>query len=116
MSGSGGNFSRGVSAASERSSGASGQSTDCTRFMAPVLLDSPKPAVIAMLRVGDILELEFGGQRQVVIEARTRNGQVAGAVTGLPKLRRCMQEGYRYIAEVMSVKGGACNVQIRYRS
>jgi hypothetical protein len=91
--------------------------TDCTRLAKELILSSPQPQVIRSLRQGEILEIDFDAPPgDKVIVAKTQRGQIAGSVTGEQRLRTCMIEGYRYVAEVLSVSGGACRVQIRYRS
>ena len=90
--------------------------SDCARFAKDVILSSPVPVVISTLNVGDILTLNFEPDtNQRVIQAVTANGRVAGSVTGEPRLRDCMSQSFEYIAEVLSIQGGACRVKVRVK-
>jgi hypothetical protein len=59
--------------------------------------------------------VDFDKARQNVIEAIDASGNVAGSITGQPRLRDCLKQGYQYIAEVLSINKGACEVQVRAR-
>lgn len=80
-------------------------------------LNSPNRKVVATLRSGDVLDvvLRPGPPRQLVAE---HNGSVAGSITS-PQSTRIIQcinrDGRRYVAEVTSVRGGICRVEIRPR-
>jgi hypothetical protein len=93
---------------------ASTDQPNCTRYVSETVLSSPAPAIITGLRQGDRLHIEFDSPpNERIIIARTDDGQIAGSITGDSRLRACMVGGYRYVAIVQSVSGGACKVQIR---
>ena len=78
-------------------------------------LNSPNPAVVPHLTIGDMLDLHLGGTPpRNVLEARTAAGRVAGSLThvGHLSLIRCMQAGHAYRAEVTQRLGGTVVVQI----
>lgn len=80
-------------------------------------LNSPNRKIVATLRSGDVLDvvLRPGPPRQLVAE---HNGSVAGSITS-PQSTRIIQcitrDGRQYVAEVTSVRGGICRVEIRPR-
>lgn len=76
-------------------------------------LNSPDPAVIRLLRRGDMLALQIQGRSLVAL---TPDGKRAGSVTSrwLVNLLECIEEeGWTYVAEVKQVTGGLCIVVIR---
>src|SRR5687767_7300964 len=80
-------------------------------------LNSPNRNVVATLRSGDLLDVVFrsGPPRQLLAE---HNGSIAGSITS-PQSTRIIQcisrEGREYVAQVTSVRGGICRVEIRPR-
>lgn len=93
-----------------------GPGIDCARLFLETILSSPNPAVIANLNEGERLPLELRGERGPVV-AVAPDGQVAGSITAaaLADLVECIQQGFDYVAVVLSVDGGACRVQVRPR-
>lgn len=79
------------------------------------ILNSPVAAVIANLAAGDMLDisLDMGPPRRVI--ATNQQGAVAGAITSprLVDIIECLQGGYVYLAEVLSVQGGRVEIEIR---
>lgn len=78
------------------------------------ILASPVPAIIATLKVGEILsvELETTPRARVVIK---RLGQTAGALTSarLVDIIECLRNSFSYEAEVLSINGGRIEIEIR---
>ncbi len=92
----------------------SSPSNPCGELSFRSVVNSPQPAVISRLVVGDVLEvkLQTNPQNAVVVE---HQGTVAGALTGtkVNALINCLQNGYTFEAEVISIVGGNCNVEVR---
>ena len=61
-----------------------------------------------------MIGLRLEGETGPVV-AVTGGGQVAGSIThpSLAKLIECMQQGFKYVAIVVEVDGGACHVEVR---
>jgi len=83
------------------------------------ILNSPDPAVLAGLRVNDVLTvtlLDRNGRR--LLAAVTQDGLTAGSLTlpVLPRLLECMDQGFQYVAIVVEITGGRCIVDIRPRA
>jgi hypothetical protein len=79
-------------------------------------LNSPDRSVIATLRAGDSLEIQFQVGPPKRLLAQRTTGEVAGSITSpsLLQLIKCITEGqYQYEAEVLSIRGAVCQVQIR---
>jgi hypothetical protein len=78
-------------------------------------LNSPNRTVITGLRTGDILDVVFQPGPPQKLLANTSSGATAGSITSslMPQIIRCIQDGYSYVAEVVSVQGAVCQVQIR---
>ena len=94
----------------------SGVPTDCQLLSIKTQLASPKPAVIAKLKVGDILDVQLTppvGPVQLV----TSGGEVAGAVLppDIAKLIQCISDDNEYKAKVLEIKGGNCQVLITHK-
>ncbi|MGD1091633.1 MAG: hypothetical protein ABSB35_06515 [Bryobacteraceae bacterium] len=56
--------------------------------------------------------LQVAPQTAIVVEY---NGAVAGALTGtkITNLINCIQNGYDFTAEVISIVGGKCTVKVK---
>ncbi|MFC0387627.1 hypothetical protein [Muricoccus vinaceus] len=78
-------------------------------------LASPNPPVIRSLSVGDLLSIILVKGPPTVVEARNGQGQTAGSITStmLAQLTECLQGGRQYVAEVISIHGGTCIVEVR---
>lgn len=93
----------------------SGTPKDCQLLSIKTQLASPKPAVIAKLNVGDILEVQLtppAGPVQLI----TAGGEIAGAVLSpdVAKLIECIADDHEYHAKVLEIKGGNCQVLITH--
>jgi hypothetical protein len=101
----------------ERGGSGSGKSGDACDITEVTTLNSPNRTTVTTLRVGDILDvqLQAGPPRRLVA---THNGSVAGSITS-PKSTQIIQcitrEGRAYVAEVRSIRGGLCQVELRPR-
>ena len=91
-------------------SGPTRQSSDC-KIVERVPLNSPKPAVVTTLTVGDLLDVEERDGSLVALH----QGAAAGSLTPqrLLDLLDCIQSGHEYVAAVLKLKGGLCEVEIR---
>lgn len=91
--------------------------TDCASLSFQTVLNSPNPQVLPSCKPGDVLALRqpnpAGGPVEAVDAA---TGLVAGTVTGgrLASLLACMARGEQYIARVISVSNGRCQVEVRH--
>jgi|SRR5580700_8012730 hypothetical protein len=89
----------------------------CEKLASETTLTSPTRNVIAQLTIGVLLDVEvanIGGTR--VVQA-LYNGNVAGSITStiIQKIAECIEKGYVYVAEVLSIQGGACRVRVRIK-
>jgi hypothetical protein len=86
----------------------------CEQLSFLAIINSPQPAVIAKLKKGDVLKVTFqvAPQPAVVVEYK---GAVAGSLTGtkISSLINCLQNGYTFEAEVTSIVGGQCTVEVK---
>ncbi len=96
--------------------------SSCVSLIKRVTLNSPVPVVIARLKVGDVLKVVWipTATTSGRIEAQTTTGPDAGATAGsitfdgVQQLSRCLQDGHRYQAIVLSQPtGGRCDVEVR---
>jgi len=78
-------------------------------------LNSPNNTVLTTLRVGDILSVVYqpGPPKRLVAEQSP--GVIAGSITSPSMLSiiQCIQRGYAYVAEVLSLRGAICEVLVR---
>ena len=125
MSGNGGGRDDGFASSSQAGGSASGAgeggdpgAADSCDIMQRAPLNSPQPAVVSKLVVGDILAvvLNTTGPRPV-LEAHSRGRGLAGAFThrGHLNVIRCIQAGHSYRAVVLQVAGGSVDVRIEPR-
>lgn len=78
-------------------------------------INSPNPAVVPGLSIGDVLEVRLSGTAsRPILEVRTDAGRLAGSLThvGHLALVRCIRSGHGYRAEVIQRVGGAVVVRI----
>ena len=94
--------------------GGGGGGADVCDIVETVPLNSPQPAVVATMNVGDVLGvvLVTSGPRPV-LEVQ-RSGQRAGALTHRNHLRliHCITSGRSYQAVVVRKSGGAVEVRV----
>lgn len=94
--------------------GGGGGDTDPCDIVETVPLNSPQPAIVATLNVGDVLDvvLVTTGPRPVLEVQRV--GQRAGALTHRNHLRliNCITDGRTYQAVVVRRSGGAVEVRV----
>lgn len=94
--------------------GSGGTAQDCTNIFERTTLASPVPAVLALLRSSSVLTLQAQSPQGPLL-ATIADGRVAGSITSasLVRLLRCIAEGYGFVAIVLTVSGGKCDVEIR---
>ena len=78
-------------------------------------LNSPNRTVIATLRQGDVLDVDLDSGPPQRLLAATRAGATAGSITSPSMLQiiTCIKAGHAYIAEVLTIRGAVCQIQIR---
>lgn len=100
------------------SSGDGGAKSDCASLIKITTVNSAIPKVVRKLSVNDqlIILLDKAGSGRV--EAWTRSGDLAGSITfsGVSALRKCIEEGWTFIAIVREITGGAVTVEVRHGS
>jgi hypothetical protein len=78
-------------------------------------LNSVSPAALRTVRPGTLLDVVFvpGPPRRLI--AQDSAGQIVGSITSRSMLQiiECIQSGRRYVAEVLGVQGGSCQVRVR---
>jgi hypothetical protein len=115
MSGSGG--SRGDSPSSGGGGGGGGgQPADPCLKIRRGPINSPKPAVIAGLKVGSVLSVRVRTVgTSLVLLVEDSNGAVAGSLTfvGYLEIVDCIQKrSISYQAVVINIAGGVCEVRV----
>lgn len=77
-------------------------------------LNSPVPAVVTALRSGDVLDVHLQVGPPRILQARTSAGLVAGSITSpeMARIIECIRQGVVFVADVMSVSGGICQVRV----
>ena len=97
--------------------GGGGGIPDVCNIQETTTLNSPDRTVIAGLRAGDVLDVEFepGPPRKLVAK---RANAVAGAITSpslLQFIQCIIQSDVKYSADVLSVRGAVCQIRVRPR-
>jgi hypothetical protein len=87
--------------------------TNCRNVDLYVDLTSPKPA-IEDVSEGDVLRVRVYGESVLVI---TEDEKPVGAISEIwtDDLIDCIEEGYSYEAEVLTLHRGTCRVNVRNR-
>jgi hypothetical protein len=78
-------------------------------------LASPVPTEVATLTVGEILALVLEEAPPAVVAVRPSGARVGAITQRAADFSRCIQDGYAYSAEVLSINGGAVTVLISNR-
>lgn len=89
----------------------------CESMVITTQLNSPKPAVVEKIRVGDKLDVasvQMGGTTAVVA---MHGGELAGGLASpdLQKLRECLAGGTYYVATVIEKNDGQVTVRVSAR-
>lgn len=86
----------------------------CEGLVEKTVLNSPVATVLARLKAEDRLLLEVKTNKGNKIVVAVSKKQVAGSITiaRLPVLIKCIESGHGFVAIVISVKSGRCEVQI----
>lgn len=89
----------------------------CDKLTSETTLSSPNAGVLAQLQTGMELDVEVDDSSGARVIRATYQGQIAGSITSavIQKIADCIEQGYAYVAEVLSVHGGACRVRVRVR-
>lgn len=88
---------------------------DCVSLIFRTTLNSPDPTVVSNLKRRDVLQVSPKTSKGP-IEATTDAGEVAGSITAgqMMRLLQCIDDGFEYVAVVLSISGG--RVEVRPKS
>lgn len=105
------------SSGSYGSIGFSNGASSCESLVITTQLNSPKPAVVENIGVGDELDvdtMQLGSTTTVVARF---GGDLAGGIASpdLQRLRECLADGTRYVATVIGKSDGQVTVRISAR-
>lgn len=96
-------------------SGGAGAGDDPCAILQDAPINSPNPAAVGGLAIGDVLDVVLTGTApRQVLELHTSVRTVAGSLThrGHLAIVRCIEDGNAYCAEVIQKSGGAVVVRI----
>lgn len=110
----GGNGGQFPGAGSPMGQGGTNTTDECGNLSGRTTLNSPQAAVIKQLKVGDVLLIQLRSSGPDVVVA-VFGGQEAGSITftQLVTLIGCLKKGFPYVADVLAIQGGGCEVMIR---
>lgn len=85
----------------------------CQTLSFVATLNSPQPSILSTLNIGDFLEIVLAPPPHHTIWV-LKNGEIGGALTGshVSSLIHCIQNGFNFEAEVISILGGSCTVMV----
>lgn len=94
--------------------GARDDVVDCNRLKFEAQLASPQVAVVAILSVGDVLDVAVANMKGQLVVQVLMGTRVAGGLAGpdATRLRNCMDSGHHYKAIVRTINGGQVRVQV----
>src|SRR5688572_20938010 len=87
---------------------------DCSDLVIDTQLSSPKPAVVAQIKKGDVLQVGTIVQGSTTTVVVTHQGKLAGGLASseVNELRECLAKGFKYEAKVLEKKGGQVRVLV----
>lgn len=90
------------------------QDENCAGLIFNTNLASPQSAVINDLEEGDLLNVK-AVREQGPIQAFDAQDRLAGSIISRQQVRllNCINGGTEYVAQVLSIEGGQCNVEVR---
>ncbi|MCW5660095.1 MAG: hypothetical protein KIT60_20525 [Burkholderiaceae bacterium] len=88
----------------------------CSDLKFSILVSSPKPAAVAALKVGDVLDIDVVQLGAQVVVRVLKNGTLVGGLAGpeATRLRNCIADGHDYQAEVLSITSGQVRVEVTH--
>lgn len=98
--------------------GGGGPDVDACDIVQTAALNSPQPAVVGRLIVGDVLDVVLGGSTaRPILEVREPSGAIAGSLThrGHVAIIDCIAQGHTYVAVVVQKSGGMVTVRVQRR-
>jgi hypothetical protein len=86
----------------------------CTTLSFRAAVNSPKPAVLKKMKEGAVLVVELQKPPSTSVIVMYKDEEL-GALTGpkIATLVNCLQNGYKFKADVVSITGGNCQVEVR---
>src|SRR5205823_14012429 len=86
----------------------------CAKLILRNPLNSPVAKVISKLEKDDVLDLSLRSPKGPLV-AVTADGEEAGSITSsaLARLIQCILDGYEFVALVLRVDKGLCEVEVR---
>ncbi len=98
-SGSGGGFGSG---------GAGSGSFDCSTLAFETHINSPVPAEIAKLSIGETLHIDLSTMNGIQVVRVTNQGYVVGGLVDQNiRIKQCLEQGFSFNAVVRSISGAA---------
>lgn len=95
--------------------GGAGGGLDKCSFIERTILNSPNPDVVSKFAGGEILSVVLEAQPRKRVVVKTVTGNLAGAVTStrLVDIIECLEAGFGYEAEIISILGGRIEIEVR---
>ena len=96
--------------------GGGGGTTPCESLKFDAQLTSPQPAIVATLKVGEVLTIVVATMKGTVVVQVLKGSSIAGGLAGpdASRLRNCIDDGHQYEATVISVIGGQVRVHVEH--
>lgn len=89
----------------------------CEKLTSETTLTSPVRETIAQLSKGALLDIRVDNVSGTRVVRAIYKGSIAGSITSaiIQKIAECIEKGHSYVAEVLSVQGGACRVRVHLK-
>jgi hypothetical protein len=89
----------------------------CDKITSETTLSSPVPPVLAKIRKNDLLDIQVDHSGKTPVVRAVFHGETAGSITSsvIQRIVECIEKGHVYVAEVLSITGGACKVRVRIK-
>jgi hypothetical protein len=88
----------------------------CDNLKFTILVSSPQPAAVSVLKVDDVLEIDVAQRGEQVVVRVLHKGTLVGGLAGpdATRLRNCIEAGHEYQAKVLSITGGQVRVEVTH--
>jgi hypothetical protein len=90
-----------------------GGGDDCARLRLTRQIEAPVPCVADALSTGDVLGVELRTGAVDIVVLVDGSGDDAGSIIATGRLLDCLRQGAQFQADVLSVRGGAIQVEVR---
>jgi hypothetical protein len=105
-----------MSGSSGGGGGGHNDESPCDKLRFEAQLTTPQPAVVATLKLKEVLVIDVATLKGQVVVRVLKKGKVAGGLAGpdATRLRNCIERDHTYKATVRTINGGQVRVLVEH--